>query len=190
MEILVKGKAMKIFRMMFAALLLMPAAALAQGGSMNGTIGKPASISAVQVAGQDPSFNLKALKVDAVGALVTTSSSYSLPSSAAANAIAPTTAGVVGAAYVFCVSACNMYGLNVVAGASAGFVMLFNSTSVPADGAVTPIFCMPLAANAGMEANWRTIPKRMTVGATLVFSTTGCFTKTASGTAFLSGDYQ
>lgn len=189
-EILVKGKAMKIFRMIFAALLLVPTIAQAQGGAMNGTIGKPASINAVQVAGQDPSFNLKALKVDGTGALVTSSSTYAVPSSAAANAIAPVAAGFVGAAYVLCVSACNMYGLNVVAGASAGYVMLFNATSTPADGAVTPVYCMPIAANQGMEASWRNIPKRMTVGATLVFSTTGCFTKTASGTAFLSADFQ
>lgn len=58
---------MKIFRYMLAALLLMPVSALAQGGSMNGATGKPASINAVQVAGQDGAATLRALRVDVDG---------------------------------------------------------------------------------------------------------------------------
>lgn len=64
---------MKICRLIFAAVLLMPTAAMAQGGASNGTTGKPASINAVQVGGRDPSSNLQALKVDANGALITSS---------------------------------------------------------------------------------------------------------------------
>lgn len=61
---------MKRIAIMFAALLLAPGVALAQGGASNGTTGKPASINAVQVGGRDPSSNLQALKVDASGALL------------------------------------------------------------------------------------------------------------------------
>lgn len=76
--------------------------------------------------------------------------------------------------------------LNVVSGASAGFVMVFPGNSAPADGAVTPSLCYNLAANSTLvvtnaERVW------FAGGIVVVFSTTGCFTKTASATAFISG---
>lgn len=79
-----------------------------------------------------------------------------------------------------------LYYLNVVSGASAGFVMVFPGASAPADGAVTPSLCFNLAANSTFvmpvsERFW------FSGGVTAVFSTTGCFTKTASATAFISG---
>lgn len=82
--------------------------------------------------------------------------------------------------------ACNLYGYNVVTGASAGYLMIFDAISAPADGVVSPAVCIPVAANTGIDymAAW---PRRFTVGCTLVFSTTGPFTKTASATAFLGG---
>lgn len=91
--------------------------------------------------------------------------------------------GLVGKA-----SAGNLYGFNVVAGASAGYVLIFNSTTVPADGAVTPVRCLPLAANSGVDVNLRGQPVYFSTGISLSFSTTGCFTKTASATAFIAID--
>jgi hypothetical protein len=74
--------------------------------------------------------------------------------------------------------------LDVVSGASAGYVMVFNTASAPADGAVTPQYCYAMAANSTLTLGQVLLP---TIGnVTIVFSTTGCFTKTASATAFIS----
>ncbi len=99
-----------------------------------------------------------------------------------------TATSAVASALVAKASAGNLYGINVVSGASAGFVMVFNATAAPADGAVTPLKCMPLAANTGIDMNFRDQPSYFSTGITVVFSTTGCFTKTASATAFISAD--
>lgn len=82
-----------------------------------------------------------------------------------------------------------LHGVNVTSGASAGYVMLFDAAAVPADGAVTPSRCLPLAANTGIERTFPT-PISMKVGIVVVFSTTGCFTKTASATAFIAADFR
>ena len=84
-------------------------------------------------------------------------------------------------------SAGNLYGYNIVSGASAGYVMIFDSATVPADGTVTPKLCLAIAANASIQAD-RDVPIRFTSGIAMVFSTTGPFTKTISATAFLAGD--
>lgn len=83
-----------------------------------------------------------------------------------------------------------LQGVNVTSGASAGYVLVFDSATVPADGTVTPARCMPLAANTGLELNWRSSPLSFRNGMIVVFSTTGCFTKTASATAFIAVDYR
>jgi len=85
-------------------------------------------------------------------------------------------------------SAGNCYGFNVVSGASAGYFMLFNSATVPADGTVTPFKVYVIAANASLGVHWD-IPRRFGTGITGVFSTTGPFTKTISATAFIGIDY-
>lgn len=83
----------------------------------------------------------------------------------------------------------NLYGYNAVAGASAGFLMMFDAIAVPADGTVTPARVIPLAANAGVDVTFDE-PIRFHVGIAFAFSTTGQFTKTASATAFMSGNYR
>lgn len=60
--------------MALVGIFLLTPYAFAQGGSMNGATGKPASINAVQVAGRDPSSNLQALKVDTDGSLLVSAS--------------------------------------------------------------------------------------------------------------------
>lgn len=81
---------------------------------------------------------------------------------------------------------CAVHDVNVVAGASAGFVMLFDLAAAPADGAVTPKRCWAIAANGSLQFVFER-PLQMAVGCVLVFSTTGPFTKTVSATAFLGG---
>lgn len=108
------------------------------------------------------------------------------PTDLAAAAIPNTATAAVAASLVLKAAAGNLYGYNITTGASAGYLMIFNSTTAPADGAVTPAVCVPVAANTGIDyvAAW---PRRFTTGITMVFSTTGPFTKTASATAFMSG---
>ena len=85
-------------------------------------------------------------------------------------------------------SAGNLYGYEVGAGASAGYLLVFDSATVPADGTVTPKKVHAVAANATLSRSFNP-PIRCNSGIVLVFSTTGPFTKTISATAFLGADY-
>lgn len=69
---------------------------------------------------------------------------------------------------------------------TAGYLMLFNLTAVPSDGAVTPIECVYVAAAPGsVGLNFAPQPTEwFSVGIVAVFSSTGCFTKTVSAHAF------
>lgn len=103
---------------------------------------------------------------------------------ASALTAAPATSQVVKAA------PCNLYGLNVTPTA-AGYAMLFDSPTVPADGAVAPRRAWAMQGNTTLELEFSP-PLRMNNGAVLVFSSTGPFTKTTNSgaTAFLSGEAQ
>lgn len=123
---------------------------------------------------------------------------------AAGNSVVPTTSSEAGAAttassgtaaasnQVLKASAGNLYDLTVTIGATSGYVMLFDATSLPGNGAVTPVWCAPVTSNGtngGISAAWPS-PKRFGTGITAGFSTTGCFTLTASATANFFGDYK
>lgn len=81
-------------------------------------------------------------------------------------------------------------GFSATSGGSAGYVLIFDSATVPADGAVTPKFCYVLPAGATTGASWLSYPINFVNGIVIVFSTTGCFTKTASATAFFAAQVQ
>lgn len=83
----------------------------------------------------------------------------------------------------------SLLSLNAVVGATAGYIMLFNATTAPADGTVTPAWCYPVPANGALNMAWLNA-LLFSVGIVAVFSSTGPFTKTASATAFLSGQVQ
>lgn len=76
--------------------------------------------------------------------------------------------------------------------ANGSYIMLFNATSAPADGAVTPDKCWGPMSTAGPFAfGWGPSPFFvMSAGITVVSSSTGCFTKTATNAAFLAAEYQ
>jgi hypothetical protein len=78
------------------------------------------------------------------------------------------------------------------AAVSGSYIMVFNLTSPPADGAVTPLKCYgPMAAAGPFVIPWGTGPVlTASVGITIVSSSTGCFTKTATNANFLSVEYQ
>ncbi len=109
------------------------------------------------------------------------------PGSAAANALTRQFTTTASASLVVKASAGNLYGYSITSGASAGYLMIFDATTAPADGTVTPKIVRVIAANTTIETD-RDISIRFTTGITMVFSTTGPFTKTASATAFLAGD--
>ncbi len=83
-----------------------------------------------------------------------------------------------------------LYSLYVTTSTS-GYLMLFNSSTVPADGAVSPVECVNVPANAATSISFSGLPpENYTTGITAVFSSTGCFVKTASATAFFHGAVQ
>lgn len=102
----------------------------------------------------------------------------------------PQASTAVESGHVWKASAALVYGIRAVAGASAGFVMVFDSASVPADGAVTPKLCFNLPATTTLSHNFSTGPLYLPTGFSMAFSTTGCFTKTASSTAYFSVDFR
>lgn len=113
------------------------------------------------------------------------------PSSEALAAAVPSTAVVAAeACRVLQASATNVYKVTVAIGATSGYVMIFNATSAPVDGAVTPAWAPVYVASNG-TSGWADIPfeppLRLGTGATVCFSTTGLFTKTASATAAIYG---
>ena len=70
------------------------------------------------------------------------------------------------------------------------WIMIFDATSAPADGAVTPAKCFGVPANTPSKAYGFTYPPTFNNGITIAVSTTDCFNKTESAHAFISGDLQ
>lgn len=93
--------------------------------------------------------------------------------------------------HVFKATAGNLYDLYVTIGATAGFLMVFDAASAPTDGAVTPKDCIQVPASTTQSLfTGGTGPEVYSTGIVAVFSTTGCFTKTASATAFFHARVQ
>jgi len=114
------------------------------------------------------------------------------PTSSASLAITPVVTSAVASALVLKASAGNLYSVTLTTGATAGLLMVFNATSAPADGAVTPVYCVDVAATSTVAINFIPgPPAQFATGITAVFSSgTNCFSKTASATAFISGMVQ
>lgn len=71
-------------------------------------------------------------------------------------------------------------GAAVTTSSTAGYFMVWNSTTVPADGAVTPALCFYIPASPySMAFN---LNFNGTTGVSVAFSTTGCYIKTVSAT--------
>lgn len=104
--------------------------------------------------------------------------------------IAPTSSPAAEGARVFKVGPGNLYRLSITTGASAGYVMVFDAATAPADGTVTPAICRAVAASSTLSLALADPVARFGTGITAVFSTTGCFTKTISATAYFEGYFQ
>jgi hypothetical protein len=124
-------------------------------------------------------FGLAAIASLALAASATAQVARPVPSAAASSGIvAKDSSGTITA-------------INVTAGASAGFVLVLDSATIPSAGAVTPIKCLPLAASAGIHVAFGSAPVQVSKGATVLFSTgANCFTYAVSATAFISADVQ
>lgn len=88
-----------------------------------------------------------------------------------------------------------LYGFELFSGPTAGLVMVFASATVPANGAVTPVKCYPVAANASVSIAYQPAQIVMTNGTTIVFgandgTVNACFNLTKQAAAFISGEAQ
>lgn len=114
------------------------------------------------------------------------------PSSAAAAGMANVVSTAAESNHVLKASAGNLYSLTATIGATSGYLMLFNATSLPGNGAVTPVGCYRVLSDGtagGISLRWD-YPLVFSTGITAGFSTTGCFTLTASATGNFFGQIQ
>jgi hypothetical protein len=75
--------------------------------------------------------------------------------------------------------------------AAIWYVILYDATAAPTDGAITPAKCYQQpAGSTQMGGTLSAGGSSFTTGITIGVSTTGCFTKTASTHAFIGADYQ
>lgn len=99
--------------------------------------------------------------------------------------------------FVFSTPSRGIYSLTIKTGATAGYLMLFDATSLPANGAVASctsiatarpclMYCIPVAASSGLGIQWMS-PLYVTSGVVAGYSTTGCDSLTASATAKFMG---
>lgn len=102
-------------------------------------------------------------------------------------ALVPNASSTLESARILRTSYGNLYSINCFS-TVAGFVLVLDQTSVPADGsAIQPKFVMPVPANGALAYDW-TDPLRFNNGCVVIFSTASTpFTYVASNTAFISG---
>jgi hypothetical protein len=107
------------------------------------------------------------------------------PTSSSSAAITPGASSTLEAGHVLKASAGNLYSLYVATTTASGWLMTFNATSAPADGAVTPVEAVQIPAGSAAAISFDGAPPDFySTGIVAVFSSTGPFTKTASSTAF------
>lgn len=104
--------------------------------------------------------------------------------------ITPVVSSTVESAHLIKGAPGNLYSLYVTTAAASGFLMTFNAKIAPADGAVTPVECVAAPANSTISVSFDGPPDIYSLGIVAVFSSTGCFTKTASATAFFKARAQ
>lgn len=107
-----------------------------------------------------------------------------VPAAAAATPVV--SAALEGSHVLKASSGCLLSGYATIDSTTAGWLMIFNSTTVPADGAVTPQDCIYISAAPGsLGLNWAPLPPEwFSTGISIAFSSTGCFTKTVSAHAY------
>lgn len=99
------------------------------------------------------------------------------------NPIAITQSGASENGHVFKTSSGLLYDIQVAVASTSGYLMVFDSATIPADGAVTPIMCLQTASAYSQNVTLA-YPVPFKNGLSVAFSTTGCFTKTGSPAFF------
>lgn len=117
--------------------------------------------------------------------------SVPMPTTSSAGAITPQVMSAVGSNLVAKASAGNFYGFIGTTGSTPGCFFVFNATSLPANGTVTPLLPpIQAAANTTVTLNMGSVPAAFSTGITVGFSSTCGFTLTASATAIISAQVQ
>jgi hypothetical protein len=119
---------------------------------------------------------------------------YVIPSGASAASITPVVSTGAEASHVLKASGGNLYSVYATnLTTTPGFLIILNATSAPADGAVTPLDCIPLKPLATAVISYAPGPlAAYSTGITAVAtSASTCFTKTTGViTAFFKGAVQ
>ena len=100
--------------------------------------------------------------------------------------ITPVASTALESGHVLKASAGTLYSLVATTTTAAGYLMVFNSTTVPADGAVTPLYAIVVDVGNSVNLTAQLAGMYFPTGVSVAFSTTGPFTKTASATAMFS----
>jgi hypothetical protein len=160
------------------------------GGSAPGTAGTP-SANVVSVQGE-PSMTPVQTTLPTTPTIAAGNGVVPVPSSETLGGITPVPSTSLEANHIIKAGAGNLYSFNVSADATlsgaAWWLMIYNATSAPGDGAVTPAKCYAFPSGTTSYSAAFNIPINFSTGITMGVSTTGCFTKTASAHAFISGD--
>lgn len=110
-----------------------------------------------------------------------------------ASAATPASSTSLESSHIIKGSAGSLFSFEVAAdstlSAAAWYILIFNATSAPADGAVQPTKCFPIPSGTGTAGGvYASNGVVFSTGIVISVSTTGCFTKTASSHAYISGD--
>ena len=105
----------------------------------------------------------------------------------AAPTATPVVSSALEAGHILKASAGSLSSFQVNTTTVGGWIMLFNSATVPADGAVTPIKWWQVGPNTTLGVGCSPA-LACAAGISIAFSTTGPFTKTGSATAVFSGE--
>lgn len=136
------------------------------------------------------SVNVAYLAIPAVS-LPSADGSSSVVIAPSTSGLGPTSSTALESSRIFKASSCLLFDFQVNTTTSPGWVLVFNSATVPADGPVTPAKAYQLPANSTLGASWAPAPPLLLgTGCTIVFSTTGPYTKAASATAMFSAEWQ
>jgi hypothetical protein len=107
------------------------------------------------------------------------------PTASSSFAITPGASSVLEAGHVLKAGPGNLYSLYLMTTSVSGYLMTFNATSVPANGAVHPVECIQIPANSAAAISFDGAPPDYySTGIVAVFSLTGPFGKIGSATAF------
>lgn len=182
---------------LFAAALLTawPAFADSQGSATGGTAGTQSTgAGCIQ---QSPALSAGqqvTLSCDTSGNLKVTVTSGSSTQNVAVVAVTHIQTSSLASNLVVKNAAGNLYSFEISADSTlsgaAWWVMIFDATSAPADGAVTPAECYAMPSGATNISGEFVAPASFANGIVIVASTNGCFTKAASVHAFIGATYK